>query len=101
MTLAVFGNTFRPTVLKIMEIIFFFFNEKEDTLLLDKELFNYYQEHTNVQSNQQQLIMDDNFSADFALSIGGDGTFLNTAARIGWVSTPVDWVSWRTCRLMK
>ncbi|MDD4489881.1 MAG: NAD kinase [Paludibacter sp.] len=89
MTLAVFGNTFRPTVLKIMEIIFFFFNEKEDTLLLDKELFNYYQEHTNVQSNQQQLIMDDNFSADFALSIGGDGTFLNTAARIGSKNIPI------------
>jgi len=89
MTIAIFGNTFRPTVLKIMEIIFFFFNEKEDTLLLDKELFNYYQEHTNVQSNKQQLIIDDNFSADLALSIGGDGTFLNTAARIGSKNIPI------------
>ncbi|MDD4198916.1 MAG: NAD kinase [Paludibacter sp.] len=89
MTIAIFGNTFRPTVLNIMEIILRFFSTKKDTLLLDKELFTYYQQHSGVHSGYQHLIADDNFTADIALSIGGDGTFLSTAARIGSKNIPI------------
>ncbi|KAB2826763.1 MAG: NAD kinase, partial [Paludibacter sp.] len=35
------------------------------------------------------LIENDDFEADLALSIGGDGTFLNTAARIGAKNIPI------------
>ncbi len=89
MTIAIFGNTFRPTVLNIMEIIFSYFNTREVALLLDKELYTYCTEHSVVQPDQQLLITDDDFNADIALSIGGDGTFLSTAARIGSKNIPI------------
>lgn len=89
MTIAIFGNTFRPTVLNIMEIIFGYFNTREVALLLDKELYTYCTEHSVVQPDQQLLITDDDFHADIALSIGGDGTFLSTAARIGSKNIPI------------
>lgn len=89
MTIAIFGNTFRPTVLNIMEIIFSYFNTRKVALLLDKELYAYCTEHSVIQLNQQQLITGDDFHADIALSIGGDGTFLSTAARIGSKNIPI------------
>lgn len=89
MTIAVFGNTFRPTVLNIMEIIFGYFNTRKVALLLDKELYTYCTEHSVVQPDQQLLITGDDFHADIALSIGGDGTFLSTAARIGSKNIPI------------
>lgn len=89
MTIAIFGNTFRPTVLNIMEIIFSYFNTRKVALLLDKELYAYCTEHSVIQLNQQQLITSDDFHADIALSIGGDGTFLSTAARIGSKNIPI------------
>lgn len=89
MTVAVFGNTFRPTVLNIMEIIFGYFNTRKVALLLDKELYTYCTEHSVVQPDQQLLITGDDFHADIALSIGGDGTFLSTAARIGSKNIPI------------
>ena len=36
-----------------------------------------------------EIIVNDDFEADLALSIGGDGTFLNTAARIGRKQIPI------------
>lgn len=89
MTIAIFGNTFRPTVLNIMEIIFGYFNTRKVALLLDKELYTYCTENSVVQPDQQLLITDDDFHADIALSIGGDGTFLSTAARIGSKNIPI------------
>lgn len=89
MTIAIFGNTFRPTVLNIMEIIFSYFKTRKVALLLDKELYTYCMEHSVVQPDQQLLITNDDFHADIALSIGGDGTFLSTAARIGSKNIPI------------
>lgn len=89
MTIAIFGNTFRPTVLNIMEVIFRYFKTRKVALLLDKELYTYCMEHSVVQPDQQLLITNDDFHADIALSIGGDGTFLSTAARIGSKNIPI------------
>lgn len=89
MTIAVFGNTFRPTILNIIEELFRFFDEKGVKLLLEKELFEYYINNKKSYINHQHIIDQDDFEADLALSIGGDGTFLNTAARIGSKNIPI------------
>jgi len=46
-------------------------------------------EHGQIDLSGTVSIQDDNFVADLALSIGGDGTFLNTAARIGRKQIPI------------
>lgn len=89
MTIAIFGNTFRPSILNIIEEIFRFFDNKGVKLLLEKELYEYYTSHKESGLNHQHIIEQDTFEADLALSIGGDGTFLNTAARIGSKNIPI------------
>lgn len=89
MIIAIFGNTFRPTVLNIMEIIFSYFKDRHDTLLIDKELFKYCEQRSVLFPDREYLVVEDDFNADLALSIGGDGTFLHTAARIGSKNIPI------------
>jgi len=89
MTIAIFGNTFRPNILNIIEEIFRFFDKKGVKLLLEKELYEYYTSNNKSVFNHQHIIKQDAFEADLALSIGGDGTFLNTAARIGSKNIPI------------
>src|SRR5665647_1569110 len=89
MRIAVFGNIYRTVLLSHILILFEYFKDKEVKLLLDKELFELVRDHGNCSMDSTEIIEDDDFQADIALSIGGDGTFLNTAARIGRKGIPI------------
>ncbi len=89
MTIAIFGNTFRPSLVNILEEIFEFFENRKDLLLLDEALYSYFKQFSRSYPTSPYLIKDNDFQADIALSIGGDGTFLNTAARIGSKNIPI------------
>lgn len=89
MKVAVFGNIYRSVLLSHIELLFDYFNDKDVTLLLDNELFEFVREHANCNMEHTEIIQNDDFQADLALSIGGDGTFLNTAARIGRKGIPI------------
>ena len=89
MRIAVFGNIYRTIIISHIKVLFEFFKDKEVTILLDKELFEFVREYGQCSMDQTEIIENDNFKADIALSIGGDGTFLNTAARIGPKQIPI------------
>lgn len=89
MTIAIFGNTFRPTIIAQLKVLFSFFHQKEVKLLLDNQLYEYFKANSEDCPVDLSLIENDEFNADLALSIGGDGTFLTTAARIGAKNIPI------------
>lgn len=89
MRIAVFGNTFRKEILSHISLLLEYFGNKGITLLLDKELFDFMQGVEHYDLSKVELISNDDFEAELALSIGGDGTFLNTAARIGSKGIPI------------
>lgn len=89
MTIAIFGNTFRPTIIAQLKVLFQYFRQQEVRLLLDNQLFEYFKANSECCPDEPLLIESDDFQADLALSIGGDGTFLTTAARIGAKNIPI------------
>ena len=89
MRIAIFGNIFRPVILSHIQVLFDYFKGKEATILLDKVLYEFVFQHGHMNPEGIEIIQNDDFVADLALSIGGDGTFLNTAARIGRKQIPV------------
>src|SRR5674476_797203 len=89
MRIAVFGNIYRSVLLSHVELLFEYFKAKDVMLLLDKELHEFVSEHGKCCMEGTEVILNDDFEADLALSIGGDGTFLNTAARIGRKQIPI------------
>jgi len=89
MRIAIFGNLYRTVILSHIQVLFEYFKDKQATILLDKVLYEFVREHGLINLEGTVIIDSDDFDADLALSIGGDGTFLNTAARIGRKQIPV------------
>jgi len=89
MRIAIFGNIYRTVILSHIEVLFSYFKEKDVKLLLDDKLYDFVREHSSCCTENVEKIENDDFGADLALSIGGDGTFLNTAARIGRKEIPI------------
>lgn len=89
MRIAVFGNIYRSVLLSHIEVLFDYFKDKDVLLLLDSPLYDFVREHSTCCLDSTKIIQNDDFQADLALSIGGDGTFLNTAARIGRKNIPI------------
>ena len=89
MRIAIFGNIYRTVILSHIQVLFEYFKDKKATILLDKVLYEFVYEQGLINLEGTVIIVSDDFVADLALSIGGDGTFLNTAARIGRKQIPV------------
>ncbi len=89
MKIAIFGNILRPVIISHIKVLLDFARGKEITLQLDEELYDFAKAYNNEITAETGIINSDNFSADFALSIGGDGTFLTTAARVGRKNIPI------------
>ncbi|HOF98650.1 MAG TPA: NAD kinase [Paludibacteraceae bacterium] len=89
MKVAIFGNIYRPVIINSIKVLFDFFSEKQIPLMLDSDLYDFLVHIGGYRLENVEKIENDNFKADVALSIGGDGTFLNTAARIGDKEIPI------------
>ncbi len=89
MKIAIFANTYRPFILTPLRTLIDFFTDKGVILMLEQELYKFVVEHSDSCPDTIEIIHNDDFSADIALSIGGDGTFLSTAAHIGKKQIPV------------
>lgn len=89
MKIAVFGNIYRTVILAHIEVLLKHYKDQDITFLLDNELFDFVSSNSTCSLDRTEVIENDDFHADLALSIGGDGTFLNTAARIGRKNIPI------------
>ena len=87
--IALFGNLHRTEMENELLELVQFFHQMNVVVLLDEYLQLYLDEKFHKSFDRVELITDDNFSADLALSIGGDGTFLNTAASVGKKDIPI------------
>lgn len=86
---AIFGNIYQEkksaSIVKILGCL----AEHEAEVYIDNKYYEFltFGQHINV--NPTGLIEGRDFKVDFAISIGGDGTFLQTASRIGNKNIPI------------
>ena len=94
MTIAVFGNAMKSETLQEVQHILQFMTEKGINVLLSQELRQELnlREYPGFPENWDGEQQPENVYGepiDFALSIGGDGTFLTSAAAIGDKNIPI------------
>lgn len=89
MKIAIFANIYRPVFMTHLQLIFSYFSGKDIILMLEKELYEYTKQYAELDISKVKKIESDGFEADIALSIGGDGTFLSTAAHVGRKQIPI------------
>ncbi len=86
---AIFGNTYQPKKCEAVQKLFDALTAFGIVPLIDRRFFEYLSEDMHIAVPAHQLITDDSFEADFAVSMGGDGTFLTTAMRVGDKQIPI------------
>ena len=86
---AIFGNTYQPKKCEAVQKLFDALADAGIVPLIDRPFFEYLQGEMHVSFPEHQIIIDDDFDADFAVSMGGDGTFLTTAMRVGEKQIPI------------
>jgi NAD+ kinase len=86
---AIFGNTYQPKKCEAVQKLFDALTAFGIVPLIDRPFSEYLSEEMHIAVPAHQLITDDSFEADFAVSMGGDGTFLTTAMRVGDKQIPI------------
>ena len=87
MKIAVFGS--RHQKKELVEKVFTLLLAKNVEIYIQERFHKYLTTTFNLNYQFAKLIVDDNFSTDMAISIGGDGTFLRTASTIGKKNIPI------------
>jgi NAD+ kinase len=89
MKIAFFGNTYQKENLNLLESLVAMLKKRDVQVLFERGFYQFIEENMPFKLHTDELITDDNFTADLAVSVGGDGTFLRTAAHIGSKGTPI------------
>ena len=87
MTIAIFGNTLRSETIREVKHIVEFLQLRGVNIVLSQELRHeaFNREFPSV----EDYVAHTEDSIDFALSVGGDGTFLTTASVVGHLDIPI------------
>ena len=89
MKFAIFGNKHQTKKSLSIGKLFDAITKRGDTYAIDKAFYDFLCEEHIAQPQPQEIITDNDFTADIAISFGGDGTLLRTASRVGDKAIPV------------
>ena len=87
--IAIFGNKYQEEYLTQLSEFFNLMSHYDLEVAMEYTFYNYLSRVLDTTPHVDQLIKGDRFTADIALSIGGDGTFLRTAQRVADKEIPI------------
>lgn len=86
---AVFGNIYQAKKSVAVQKLLCLLEERQADILIDQSFYEYLTKDLLLDVPYTQLITDDDFTADVVVSLGGDGTFLEAASRVGSKQIPI------------
>lgn len=89
MKFAIFGNKHQIKKSRSIGQLFNSIIKHDDTFAIDKPFYEFLQNIGLQVPAPKELIENNDFMADIAISFGGDGTLLRTASRIGRKEIPI------------
>lgn len=89
MNIAIFGKSYDTAERAVMQRLFETLMSLNCHINIETHFYQELQQDTGLQLPPLHTIGGNDFEADMALSIGGDGTFLHTATRVGDKGIPI------------
>ena len=86
---ALFGNTFQAKKSTSVQKLLVLLEERKAEILIDQQLYDFLTKDMQITVNPSELISGNDFQADVVVSMGGDGTFLEAARRVGDKEIPI------------
>ena len=86
---ALFGNEYQArksaSIQKVLDVL----GEQGAEIYMDRPFYEFLTQSLGLKVRVAGLFDDYNFDVDFCISMGGDGTFLKTASRVGAKCIPI------------
>ena len=89
LSVAIFGNEYQSNKSSGIEQVLSWLYELDAEIHVDRPFYEYLSRELNVNVKADGVFDGYNFDVDYAISIGGDGTFLKAANRVLAKGTPV------------
>lgn len=86
---AIFGNTFQAKKSAFINKIIGDLKEFGAEVNIDSEFYQFLVDSRHADLRIDHVFSGDDFKADFVISMGGDGTFLKAASRVGAKGIPI------------
>ena len=86
---AIFGNTFQVKKSAFINKIISTLKDSGAEVNIDSEYYHFLVETGRLDFPIDNVFRGEDFDADFVVSMGGDGTFLKAASRVGSKGTPI------------
>ena len=89
MKFAIFGNTYQAKKSSHAETLFRLLEKYKAEIYLCREFYEFLVSDMRLKITPAGLFDGNDFTADLVISIGGDGTFLKAASRVGSKDIPI------------
>ena len=89
MKFAIFGNIHQSKKSESIDQLFDTIKKYGDSYAIDLPFYDFLRKNRKIELGDAEIIDGDDFTADLAISFGGDGTLLRTASRVGSKAIPV------------
>lgn len=89
MNIAIFGNVYQASKQIQLRSLFAVLQKFPCKMLMQREYLDFLERELEMPLKNTEVIDPCAFVADIALSVGGDGTFLRTAAQVGDKGIPI------------
>lgn len=86
---ALLGNTFQAKKSTSVQKLLVLLEERKAEILIDQQLYDFLTKDMQISVHPTELITGNDFQADIVVSMGGDGTFLEAARRVGDKEIPI------------
>ena len=86
---ALFGNEYQAKKSVAVQHILSFLKERGAEVYIDRPYYDFLSKEGAEELWHTGVFDDYNFDVDFVISMGGDGTFLKAASRVGAKGTPI------------
>ncbi len=86
---AIFGNVYQAKKSVSIQKILSFLNERGAEVAFDREFYDFLTQGQRLGVKADLVFDDSDFDADYVISMGGDGTLLKAASRVGAKQIPI------------
>lgn len=86
---AIFGNEYQAKKSASIEIILNYLDKRGAEVYVESTYYDFLAREQHLKLNVAGVFEDYNFDVDYVISMGGDGTFLKAASRVGAKGTPI------------
>ena len=86
---AIFGNEYQAKKSASIEKILLYLEKKEAEVYVENAYYEFLTRDQQLDVKAAGVFEDYNFDVDYVISMGGDGTFLKAASRVGAKGTPI------------